>query len=476
MRQPARKDLRPILFLLLPLALALISCQAFYAAAGLLPTPSPTAQPTLTRQPALPTRTLPPAPAPTRTPGVPRATPPPTFPYQTQAASPTPLSLQLQRSLFQEIWETVRDQYLYPDYGGLDWEAERIKNLGLIEAGLSSEEFYTLVDEMIYALGDEHSFHLSPAEAAEEDTRYQGEVNYVGIGVLLTAIPERQRAVILCVFPGSPAEAAGLKTRDAILSAEGESILNEDGSLKTIIRGPEGTPVTLMAQTPGEEPRQVTLVRSAITSNQPVPYTLLNSPQGKRVGYILVVTLADQTVDDQFERALRDLSAEGPLDGLIIDNSQNEGGTDTVTKGILETLIQGRAGYFISREEERPLDIRRGIDIQGSQQMPLVVLVGPNTASFGEIFAGILQDLGRAYLIGETTDGNVETLWGYEFEDGSRLWLAHETFRPLNHPEYNWEQTGIIPDLEIPVRWDEFALQNDPLVLAALEYLDGLQP
>ena len=474
MRQPARKDPRTLLFLLLPLALALLSCRAFYAAAGMLPspTPSPTVQPT--RPLASPTRS--PSPEPTRSPGVERATPPPTFPYQTQAATATPLPLQLQRSIFQDVWETVRDQYLYPDYGGLDWEAVRAENLGKIEAGLSSAAYYDLIDEMIYALGDDHSFYLSPEEVAEEDARYQGEVNYVGIGVLLTAIPERQSAVILSVFPNSPAEAAGLRSRDLILTVEGEPILNEDGSLKTLIRGLEGTQVTIRVQTPGEEPRQVTLLRRAITSHQDVPHLLLTSPQGKRVGYILLVTLTDQTIDDQFGKALKALSAEGPLDGLIIDNTQNEGGTDTVTKGILEHLVQGTAGYFVSRDDERPLIIRSGQDIQGSQQVPLVVLVGPNTASFGEIFAGVLQDLGRATLIGETTDGNVETLWGYEFEDGSRLWLAHEVFRPLNHPEADWEQTGIIPDLQVPVRWDEYAVENDPLVLRALAYFDRLKP
>jgi len=52
--------------------------------------------------------------------------------------------------------------------------------------------------------------------------------------------------------------------------------------------------------------------------------------------------------------------------------------------------------------------------VNGSQQIPLVVLIGQATASYGEVFAGVLKDIGRAYLIGETTDGNVETLWGYD--------------------------------------------------------------
>lgn len=103
--------------------------------------------------------------------------------------------------------------------------------------------------------------------------------------------------------------------------------------------------------------------------------------------------------------------------------------------------------------------------------MPLVVLVGSGTASFGEIFAGILKDVGRAEIIGTTTGGNVEILWGYDFEDGSALWLANETFQPLNHPEQDWEQTGIIPDISIAGEFDEYSMANDPVVLAAIQFL-----
>jgi len=84
----------------------------------------------------------------------------------------------------------------------------------------------------------------------------------------------------------------------------------------------------------------------------------------------------------------------------------------------------------------------------------------------------VLQDTGRAYIIGETTDGNVETLWGYSFEDGSRVWLARESFRPLNDSQTNWELTGIIPDQIVLANWDEYTLENDPLIVNALDYLD----
>jgi len=148
----------------------------------------------------------------------------------------------------------------------------------------------------------------------------------------------------------------------------------------------------------------------------------------------------------------------------------NNGGSSLVLEPMLGYFAGGDLGYYINQGQQRPLHIIQN-DVNGSSELPLAVLVGSGTASYGEIFAGILQDIGRAYLIGTTTDGNVEILWGYDLEDGSQLWLASETIRPLNHLDQDWEKSGIIPDLTVSADFDEYTLENDPAVLAALGYL-----
>jgi C-terminal processing protease CtpA/Prc len=103
-----------------------------------------------------------------------------------------------------------------------------------------------------------------------------------------------------------------------------------------------------------------------------------------------------------------------------------------------------------------------------------VILVSEETVSFGEIFSGLLQDIGRAKLAGQTTLGNVETLSGYSFRDGSRAWLARERFDPpVSHAD--WERDGIHPDLEAHADWDTFTFENDPGIVAALKLLGHSQ-
>ncbi len=376
-----------------------------------------------------------------------------------------------QQEILDALWQIIATEYLYPDLNGLDWDEIHAEYSDKIAAGLSDQEFYFAMDEMIFRLGDDHSAFLSPAQVAEEEAVYAGNLDYVGIGVYLGGVPERERAVIYMIIPGGSAEAAGLQARDSILTVDGQPVLDEFGYPTDTIRGPEGTPVVLEVQTPGEAPRTLTLTRTRITGTLPVPYNLLTTPAGQRIGYIFIPTFADSNVDGLVRDALENLTASGPLDGLILDNRLNDGGFESELRGTLRLFTDGVVGYFVNRDGREPLRVS-GLDINGSQTVPLVVLVGENTYSYGEVFSGVLGDQNRATLIGETTLGNVETLWSYDFSDGSRAWLAHDTFAPANNPEIDWEETGIVVDILAPADWDLTTQADDPAILAALKFFD----
>jgi C-terminal peptidase prc len=369
--------------------------------------------------------------------------------------------------IFQDLWDTVRAEYVDPGFNGRDWDAIGAQYRALIETGLADDDFYLAMDNMLAELGDEHSYFESPEEVRQADAQFAGQTDYVGVGVLISAIPQAERAVIVLAFPGGPAAEAGLGAHDSILAVDGDPIVDELGDLRRRIRGPEGTTVTLSVQRPGGQAFDVTLTRRRITGALPIDYCLV---PGTRLAYFFLPGLDDETIPGQMRAALQALTADGPLDGVILDNRQNYGGASTVLEAVLSFFTQGTVGHFVNRTGSRPLRITAE-DIGGSQTVPLVVLVDVDTVSFGEVLSGVLQVLGRARVVGETTLGNVEILWGYNFEDGSRAWVAHDTFQPLGLPSGIWEDSGIVPDARVPTRWDLFTEADDPALAVAVELL-----
>jgi carboxyl-terminal processing protease len=289
---------------------------------------------------------------------------------------------------------------------------------------------------------------------------------YVGIGVSILPQLDKGKTTIIDIFPDSPAEHGGLKSHDSIFSADGLPLVGNGESYTYRVRGPECSAVRLTVSSPGQTPHDILLIRHAIKGDLPIDARLVPTTDGSRVGYILLPSFFDQKIPGEVEAALKNF---GKLDGLIIDNRMNSGGSSDVVEPVLSYFIAGTLGEFKSRTKSRPLTIQAN-PIENSQTVPLVVLVSEETVSFGEIFSGVLKDSGRAQLVGQTTLGNVEILHGYNFHDGSRLWIAEETFYPeISHA--NWEQTGIVPDVQAYADWDTFTFDTDPSVAAAVKLL-----
>lgn len=371
-----------------------------------------------------------------------------------------------QLEVLNELWRLVDRNHVDVAATGDEWVAVRARYRQIVEKGVADTDFYVLLQLMIDELGDQHSYVESPAEIAAAAAAVEGQNDYVGIGVLAGEI-DGGRAVVIVPWPDSPAARAGLRTHDLILAVDGEAPFYFAGKTRlNRLRGEEGTSVTLTVQPPGGVPRDVVVTRGRIQGPTPIETCVI---PGTRIAYVALFTLLDTTIDDQVRSALEAFEAEGPLDGLILDNRMNGGGFSTVLESILSLFVAGNVGEFRSPDGTRPLDIDP-VDIAGSQDFPIVVLVGIKTASYGEVMTGVLQAEG-AKVVGEPSWGNVETLHGYDLPDGGRAWIAHETFEATRATYGPWEDTGIVPDRIAASRWDLFTEASDPALPVALELL-----
>jgi carboxyl-terminal processing protease len=375
----------------------------------------------------------------------------------------TEISKTEQLKVLDDLAKVVQDVYVYPDFNGNDWNAIAAVHRARVKAGMDTQTFYNEMYTMITELGDDHSFFLSPAEVQETEAELRGDVKFVGVGIYGQPNYQKSELTVIATFPDSAAERAGIQSHDSILLVDGHPI---DPYFSMRLRGPQCSTVIVRVQSPGGAPRDVTLVRYSVEGNIHIDARLVTAGDGSRIGYIFIPTFFDETIPDQVKEALNQF---GELDGLILDLRMNGGGSSSVTYPILEYFVDGTLGNFVSRQESRTLKIRAH-GIQNSQKVPMVVLVGKDTVSFGEIFAGVMQDSGRAKIVGETSLGNVEVLHGFNFDDGSQVWIAAETFHSA-FSDANWEQTGIVPDVDAVADWSTFTFDSDPAVAASVKLL-----
>jgi carboxyl-terminal processing protease len=457
----------PVLLMLL-LMTVLASCDGRAIptlAAAAPPLPIPTA--TLQRIPSrTPTATA--TPRPTSTPTeTPTATATVT-PSPTPTATPTELPAVRQLRILDRLDQLVTDHYLYPDYNGLNWPAWIQVIREKVTAGMTDAAFYEVLIELVDKLGDGHSTFQPPTAARLTSAAIQGRQQAVGIGVETALRPERRTVVLLAVYPDSPAWHAGLRPHDSLLTIDGLPAVEAVGRLE----GMPNSSVTLVAQTPGQVPRPVQVTRSWVSSPPPVTTRQLEvtGEEGRRLVYTAIQTLWDQNTASLVRQQMLALGNEAPIDGLIIDLRTNRGGSEYTLKGVLSLFTEGTLGHFARRSGERPLTIVAA-PVHNSQSVPLVVLVGSETSSYAEILAGVLQSIGRAQVVGTVTSGNVETIWPYDFEDGSRVWIAEEAFRPLTGAD--WEHHGIAPDHLIPGDWGDFTDETDVQLAVAVALLAG---
>ena len=267
--------------------LSLLSCN--YVTQMIVP-PTATPTPTFT-----PTATITASPSPTVTPLVPSYIPPQcdaSAPLPTispdLAVFPTPhfetksISKRQQLQIIDEVEHIVSQVYVYADFNGRDWKEIVARYRAMAENGLETEEFYYNMQLMLDELGDEHSQFISPVAVQEAEEELEGRRQFVGIGVYSNVDIERGRLVVISTFPGSPAEHAGLQSHDSILLVDGLPI-SADTGIRTL--GPECTSVVLTVQSPGESPRDVVLVRSAIEGGVPIDARLVTTTDGSHIGY-----------------------------------------------------------------------------------------------------------------------------------------------------------------------------------------------
>lgn len=322
---------------------------------------------------------------------------------------------------------------------------------------------------LIAELGDPHTDYLTPEELELGIDIISG--TFEGIGATVDQDPVTGDIVIVAPFRDSPAEKAGVRPGDVIRAVDGES--TEGWSVTDAvrrIRGDQGTPVTLTIERSAGNTEDVTITRDTIAI--PTVFTRevedANGAPVKELAYIELQQFTEQTVADMRTELKR--IDEAGYDGLILDLRRNPGGGLDATVAVADIFLDGGVVLTqIDREGRETVYEARpggeGVDI------PLVILVGPGSASGAEVVAGALRDNGRATLIGEKTFGKGSVNHLRDLSDGGALYVTIARWLTPNGEQI--EGVGLSPDVLREFTEEDIVAQRDIQLFAAIDFLRG---
>jgi carboxyl-terminal processing protease len=374
-----------------------------------------------------------------------------------------------QTRTFDALWGHFQDNYVYFETEDMEWDSIREQYKARIDQGLSSDEFVIMLEELESELPENSLIYQSRAERIQTDITDISK--YEGIGAFVSFESEATpHVVILDVIGGSPAESAGLQAHDSILAIDGESVRLEEGlTVVDRIRGPAGSSISLSVQTPGQPARVIKVTRAELTSTAELKSSVI---PGTDIGYILFPPVGYEGLFEEVLQVMQELTANRKLTGLIVDLRIVNSSSAWPLEELLTLFQNGVVGEFYNRQESQLFRIQ-GQDILDSQSVPLVVLAGKNTSGFAEILAAGLQKSRRAAIIGEPTPGNIETISSFYLPDGSHVHIQSTSFRLLTGVDIGLN--GINPDQLIETGWDEVLPGSDPLIEAAVTFLEAEQ-
>lgn len=382
-----------------------------------------------------------------------------------------PLTSVQREQLFDQVWTVVRDNYVYDDYNGRDWDAIRAAFAPRVRAAVTPDEFYQVIRDMIIELDDDHSWFESPQDVVASQGRFYGHLEYSGIGAIMRVVTDGW--LVMQVARAGPAEEAGLQPREIVVAVDGVAVpqliaMRGAGALH-VVRGPPGSRIELTVRSIEGITRQIEIMRRAIPASAFQQVEVERLP-GTQIGILRIGTFNIDRLDEHVQYNLEQLVAGEPLTGLIIDIRSNSGGrVDYMLKTLALFVDGGIIGSQRGRFFSADLVVPTGMTLPALAEVPLVVLIGPETISAAEMFTAGLRRLRQAHVVGMPSAGNTENMRAHEFFDGSRLWLAELAYHLPDGTLI--EGQGIMPDQVVDVEWWHFAPADDPQIQAAVARL-----
>ncbi len=343
---------------------------------------------------------------------------------------------------FTSAYEVILDNY----YGDID------KNK-LIDSA---------IEGMVNSVGDVYTSYSNIETSENFNTVVTGE--YEGIGCLI--LKSDDGIMIYHIYKDSPADKAGIKEKDIILSVDNKNTKEmtlED--LSTYIRETKNKEVTLKIKREDQE-KELKVKKSTVE----IPYVTseIIEKNNKKIGYI-GITLFSSITDKQFHKELEKLENDG-IDSLIIDVRGNSGGYLSTVVNISSYLLP--KGKTIYQVELKGKKTKYKDETKESREYPIAILIDNGSASASEILASVIKESYGGLVVGTTSYGKGTVQQVLTLKDGSMIKYTIENWLTTKG---NWiNEKGVTPTNEVKLDEEYYKdpkRENDNQLKEALNLL-----
>jgi carboxyl-terminal processing protease len=349
---------------------------------------------------------------------------------------PAAIAFSSEQQLVLQAWRTVNQAYYDETFNHQNWWLVRDRTLKKNIDNTAAA--YKSIEQMLASLNEPFTRFLKPEQYRSLQVNTAGELYGVGLQIGMQA--ETRQIEVIAPIVDSPAARAGIKTHDLILKVDATPATELDlDTAAARMRGPAGTNISLVIQSPGQPAKEIILARQKIDLHPVIAE--LRPEKRQSIGYIRLAQFSAKA-PQEMATAIQELAQKGAK-AYILDLRNNPGGLVTAGVDIARMWLDtGTIVYTVNRQ-----GVLNNFEAnhEALTSAPLAVLVNGGTASASEILAGALKDNDRAVIVGEKTFGKglIQSL--FELPDGSGMAVTVAKYETPNHQDIH--QKGIEPQI-----------------------------